>query len=267
MTRFERRRATLYRIAACLVAPLAAGRADAAGGAEAPLVAAAADLRFALDEIAADFRRTSGRALRIVYGSSGNFRRQIAEGAPFELFLSADEAYVFALAREGFVADDGAAYAVGRIALVVPEGSPLALDGELADLAVAARDGRVRRFAIANPEHAPYGRAAREALQKARAWDALQDRLVLGENVAQATQFAVSGGAQGGIVALSLAQSPEVSGRARFVAIPERMHAPLVQRMALTKRAGPTARDFYAYLRGREARAVFERHGFAVPAA
>ena len=131
--------------------------------------------------------------------------------------------------------DDGVPYATGRLALVVPEGSPLKLDGELADLAAAVADGRVRRFAIANPEHAPYGRAAREALQKAGAWDAIQDRLVLGENVAQAAQFAVSGSAQGGIVALSLARSPDVQGRARFVAIPERMHAPLVQRMALTQ--------------------------------
>ena len=238
----------------------------AAVPADAPLIAAAADLRFALDEIAADFRRATGQDVRIVYGSSGNFRRQIAEGAPFELFLSADESYIVALAREGFMIDDGVPYAIGRIALVVPAGSPLKLDGELVDLAAAASDGRVRRFAIANPEHAPYGRAAREALQKARAWDALQDRLVLGENVAQATQFAVSGGAQGGIVALSLARSPEVAGRARFVVIPDQMHAPLVQRMALTRRAQSTAREFYAYLQGPQARAVFLRHGFAAPA-
>ena len=263
MTRFERRRALLRGIAAWALWSMAPGLA--AAPTDAPLVAAAADLRFALDEIAADFRRATGRDVRIVYGSSGNFRRQIAEGAPFELFLSADEAYIIALAREGFMLDDGVPYAIGRIALVVPAGSPLKLDGELVDLAAAARNGRVRRFAIANPEHAPYGRAAREALQAAHAWDALQGRLVLGENVAQATQFAVSGGAQGGIVALSLARSPEVAGRARFIVVPARMHAPLVQRMALTRRAQSTAREFYAYLRGPQARAVFDRHGFAAP--
>ncbi len=266
MTRFERRRRSLHALAALVLWPMAPGLAEAAAPADAPLVAAAADLRFALDEIAADFRRATGQEVRIVYGSSGNFRRQIAEGAPFELFLSADEAYIIALAREGFLLDDGVPYAIGRIALVVPEGSPLKLDGELVDLAAAVGAGRVRRFAIANPEHAPYGRAAREALQKARAWDGLQDRLVLGENVAQATQFAISGGAQGGIVALSLARSPEVAGKARYAVIPESMHAPLVQRMALTKRAQSTARAFYAYLRGPQARAVFERHGFAAPA-
>ena len=248
---------------AALLVPI--GAAAAATQDAAPLVAAAADLRYALDEIAADFKRATGHDVRIVYGSSGNFRRQIAEGAPFELFLSADEAYVLALAREGFMADEGVLYATGRLALVVPQGSPLKLDGDLADLAAAVADGRVRRFAIANPEHAPYGRAAREALQKAGAWDGIQERLVLGENVAQAAQFAVSGSTQGGIVALSLARSPDVQGRARFAVIPERMHAPLVQRMALTRRAQATAREFYDWLRGPQARAVLVRYGFAAP--
>jgi molybdate transport system substrate-binding protein len=265
MPRPDRRRKVLYALVAfgTLLTPFSPAFAAAPG--TAPLVAAAADLRFALDEIAADFKRATGHDVRIVYGSSGNFRRQIAEGAPFELFLSADEAYVLALSREGFMVDDGVPYAIGRLALVIPEGSPLKLDGELADLAAAVADGRVRRFAIANPEHAPYGRAAREALQKAGAWDALRGRLVLGENVAQATQFAVSGSTQGGIVALSLARSPEVRDRARFVVIPERMHAPLVQRMALTRRAQATAREFYAWLRGPQARAVLERYGFGAP--
>ena len=264
MTRFDRRRKLLHvLVLGMLQAPLSPALAAASDAA--PLVAAAADLRFALDEIAADFKRATGHDVRIVYGSSGNFRRQIAEGAPFELFLSADEAYVLALARGGFMVDDGVAYAIGRLALVVPAGSPLKLDGELGDLAAAVADGRVRRFAIANPEHAPYGRAAREALQKAGAWDSIRDRLVLGENVSQAAQFAVSGSAQGGIVALSLARSPEVQGRGRFVAIPERLHAPLVQRMALTKRAQATAREFYAWISGPQARAVLLRHGFTVP--
>ncbi len=187
----------------------------------APLVAAASDLRFALDEVAAQFARDAGDTVRIVYGSSGNFRHQIAEGAPFELFLSADEALVFALAKEGRTVDDGALYAVGRIVLVVPEGSPLKPDPQLRDLASAVADGRVRKFAIANPEHAPYGRAAQEALTAAGAWNAIQPRLVFGENVAQAAQFALSGSAQGGIVALSLARAPGVLGSAKYALIPE----------------------------------------------
>jgi molybdate transport system substrate-binding protein len=233
--------------------------------ADAPLVAAAADLRFALDEIAAQFARGTGDAVRIVYGSSGNFRRQIAEGAPFELFLSADEALVLALAKEGHTVDDGVPYATGRIVLIVPERSALKPDPRLADIAPAVADGRVRKFAIANPEHAPYGRAAQEALTAAGAWDAIAPHLVLGENVAQAAQFALSGSTQGGIVALSLALAPGVLGTATYALIPETMHRPLAQRMVLTKRAGATARAFYDYLRQPAARAVFRRYGFALP--
>jgi molybdate transport system substrate-binding protein len=249
---------------ACLVA-FSALIAGPVAAADAPLIAAASDLRFALDDVATRFARDNRGSVRIVYGSSGNFRRQIAEGAPFELFLAADEAYVLALAKEGRTVDEGVLYATGRIALVVPEGSALRLEPRLTDLAAAVADGRVRKFAIANPEHAPYGRAAQEALSAAGAWDAIQPRLVLGENVAQAAQFALSASAQGGIIALSLALAPEVLGSARYVAIPETMHRPLNQRMVLTKRAQATARAFYAYLQQPAARAVFKRYGFAFP--
>jgi molybdate transport system substrate-binding protein len=258
----DRRRfvASALKGAAIALVPGASHRAFAA---DAPLVAAASDLRFALDEIAGAFARDGGGALRIVYGSSGDFRRQIAIGAPFELYLSADESYVLALAREGKLVDDGTIYAIGRIALVVPRGSPLALDATLADLASAVAAGRVKKFAIANPEHAPYGRAAREALTAAGVWAAIEPRLVLGENVSQAAQFAVSGSAQGGLVALSLALAPRALGDARHVAVPASMHAPLRQRMALTRRAGALARAFYDYLQQPAPRAVLRRFGFA----
>jgi molybdate transport system substrate-binding protein len=230
-----------------------------------PLVAAASDLRFALDEAVAAFARDTSNAVRVVYGSSGNFRRQIADGAPFELFLSADEALVLALAKEGRTLDGGALYATGRIVLVVPERSALKLDPRLADIAPAVADGRVRKFAIANPEHAPYGRAAQQALAAAGAWNAIVPHLVLGENVSQAAQFALSGSAQGGIVALSLALAPGVVGTARYAVIPESMHEPLRQRMVLTKRAGAVARAFYRYLQEPPARAILERYGFTLP--
>ena len=236
-----------------------------ATGAEVPLVAAASDLRFALDEIAAAWARETGQNVRVVYGSSGNFRRQIAEGAPFDLFLSADESLVFALAKEGFTVDDGIPYAIGRLALIVPAESQLKLDPELKDIGPAIADRRLRKFAIANPEHAPYGRAAQEALTRVGAWNALSGHLVLGENVAQAAQFATSGSAQGGIVALSLALSPGALGTARYVAIPDRLHMPLRQRMVLTKRADARVRDFYRYLQQPAARAVLVRHGFTLP--
>ena len=252
------------RVCGWFCAWLLAAALPAAAGAP-PLVAAASDLRFALDEAAAAFKRDTGNDVRIVYGSSGNFRRQIADGAPFEMFLSADEAFVFALAKEGRTLDDGALYATGRIVLVVPQGSALRLDPQLADLAPAVADGRLRKFAIANPEHAPYGRAAQQALTAAGAWTAIGNHLVLGENVSQAAQFALSGSAQGGIVALSLALAPGVLGSARYAVIPETMHEPLRQRMVLTQRAGPVARAFYRYLQEPPARAILERYGFALP--
>lgn len=230
-----------------------------------PVVAAASDLQFALAEIATAFTRDTGAEVRLAFGSSGNFRRQIAQGAPFELFLSADETYVDALVAEGRTVDRGVRYARGRLVLFVPAGSPLKPDPTLADVKAAAADGRLTRLAIANPEHAPYGRAAREALQRAGAWDAVAPRLVLGENVSQAAQFATSGGAQGGIFAYSLALSPAVAGRGVHVLLPAASHAPLHQRMVLVKGAGEAARAFYDYLQQRAARAVFRKHGFALP--
>lgn len=230
-----------------------------------PIVAAASDLQFALPDLAAAFKRASGRDVRLAFGSSGNFRRQIADGAPFELFLSADAAYVEALARERWSADDGVVYAIGRLALFVPQGSPIEADPELRGVAAALSDGRLRKFAIANPEHAPYGRAARQVLMRAGLWAAIEPRLVLGENISQAAQFAVGGAAQGGIVAYSLVRSPALAGRGKYVLLPAAQHDPLVQRMALSKHAGATARAFYEFLQQPAARAIFERHGFEVP--
>lgn len=240
-----------------------------AGGyaAEAPAVAAAADLKFALEPVAANFRRDTGRAVKLSFGSSGNFTVQIENGAPFELFLSADEAYVFRLAEQGLTRDRGTGYAVGRIVLFAPHGSPLDVDGGLADLGRTLADGRLRRFAIANPEHAPYGRAARAALIHAGIWDTVQPTLVLGENAAQATQFAASGASEGGIIPLSLSRAPEVERLGRFALIPSEWHEdePLHQRMVLLRDAGPTAMAFYRYLQTPATRAVLARFGFSLP--
>jgi molybdate transport system substrate-binding protein len=233
--------------------------------AQVPAIAAASDLQFALSEAAVAFRRATGDDVRIAFGSSGNFTQQIENGAPFELFLSADEAYIERLAAKGFARDAGTLYAVGRIVLFVPQGSPLKLDATLNDLRAAAGDGRVKRFAIANPEHAPYGRAAREALTAAGIWEAIQPRLVLGESASQAMQFAAAGGAQGGIVPYSLAKAGEMSSRGAHVLLSDRTHAPLRQRMALMKRAGPIATRFHDWLQQREAREIFVRYGFALP--
>lgn len=230
-----------------------------------PAVAAASDLKFALEHAAADFRKATRRDVKLVFGSSGNFYRQIEQGAPFQLFMSADEALVLKLAAAGKTEDRGELYATGRIVLFVHAGSNLALDTRFTGLKAAVAAGAIRRFAIANPEHAPYGRAAEQALRNLGVWEALQPKLVLAENVSQAAQFASSASADGGIFAYSLALSPQVSQLGRYVLIPESMHEPLRQRMALLRGARDTARAFYRYLQAREGREVFKRYGFVLP--
>lgn len=230
-----------------------------------PTVAAASDLKFAIEEIAARFEGETGHKLRLVFGSSGNFKTQIMQGAPFHLFMSADEGFVYELADAGRTEDRGRAYAVGRIGVIVPPGSPLKPDGSLKDLGAALKDGRLQRFAIANPDHAPYGARAREALQHAGLWEAIRHKLVFGENVSQAAQFAVSGSTQGGIIAQSLALAPAVARTGKFQLIPEGWHQPLKQRMVLVKGAPPAARAFYEHLSTPAAQAVMLRYGFALP--
>lgn len=230
-----------------------------------PAIAAASDLKFALDEIAAAFRQQTGQSLRISYGSSGNFKTQILQGAPFELFLSADEAFVAELHAAGKARDKGTLYAIGRIVVFAPKGSSLSADAELKGLGSLIGSGKLRRFAIAHPGHAPYGRAAKEALVKAGLWDRIQPHLVLGENVSQAAQFATAGGAEGGIFAYSLALSPAIADRGSYVLIPDSAHAPLRQSMALMKNASPGAEAFFAFLQRPSARAILKRHGFTLP--
>ena len=258
--------ASLRRLAPCLaVATVCLCMPTSALAQPAATVAAASDLKFAIEEVAARFEQHSGHKLRLVFGSSGNFKTQILQGAPFHLFMSADEGFVHELADAGRTEDRGRAYARGRIGIIVPPGSPLRPDGELKDLGAALKDGRLQKFAIANPDHAPYGARAKEALQHAGLWDAIQPRLVLGENISQAAQFATSGSTQGGIIAQSLALAPAVARTGHFQLIPEAWHLPLKQRMVLGKGAPPAAKAFYAYLRTPAAQAIMVRYGFAMP--
>lgn len=229
-----------------------------------PVVAAASDLNVALPEIARRFERDTGARVDLVFGSSGALTRQIQDGAPFEVFLSADEAFVDTLAAAGLTRGRGMLYGVGRIVLFAPTGSPLnPLDG-LDGLARLVASGAVRRFAIANPAHAPYGRAAEAALKTHGLWTALQPHLVLGENVSQAAQFATTGNAVGGIIAYSLALAPNLQGRGRYALIPADDHPPLRQRMVLTGRAGDVATRFFDYMQAPPARALLERYGFGL---
>lgn len=237
----------------------------AADNAPIPAIAAAANIKFALDDIVKNFTAETGLKVRVSYGSSGNFVAQIQHGAPFEMLLSADERYIHELQKAGFTRDEGVQYAVGRLALVAPKNSPLTLDVELTGLKALVATGQLDRFAIANPDHAPYGERARELLKKLGLWDDLQAKLILGENASQAAQFAISGSTQGGIIPLSLAIAPQFQALGHYLALPSELHAPLNQRMALMPNASSTTERFYLYLQSDTARAVFTQYGFGLP--
>jgi len=254
----------LWTTAICLAAALFLPSSVAAQS-KAPVIAAASDLQFAVKEIATAFKSETGMEVRISLGSTGNFARQIREGAPFQIFMAADERFIEDLHRDNFTRDDGDLYGIGRVVMMVPHGSALTADGRLASLAAALSAGKIKRFAIANPDHAPYGMRAREALQHKGLWDALQPYMVLGENVSQAAQFALSGNAQGGIIAYSLALAPNLKIRGSYELIPEDWHKPLRQRMALLRNAGPVAEKFYIYMNGPSARTIMKRYGFVLP--
>jgi molybdate transport system substrate-binding protein len=230
-----------------------------------PRVAAASDLKFALEEIAANFARAGGGRVDLIFGSSGTLTHQLLDGAPYDLFLSADEAFVSRLADAGLTRDRGVLYAIGRLVLFAPRGSPLAVDPELAGLRALAERGAPARFAIANPAHAPYGRAAEAVLRRRGLWTSIEPSLVLGENISQAAQFATAGAAAGGLLAYSLVLAPAMQDRGTYALVPASDHPPLRQRMVLLKQASPTAARFYEYLQQPATREVLRRFGFELP--
>lgn len=225
-------------------------------------VAAAADLKFALDEVVHRFRQDNpGATVDLIYGSSGKFHAQIQQGAPYDLFFSADIAYPRALQDAGLAASEARPYALGRLVLWRrgSAGVPPVLD-ELAT-------PEIRKVAIANPRHAPYGKRAEEALRASGLWAQVEAKLVLGENVAQAAQFVQTGNAQAGIIALSLALGPELSRSGRYTLLPEHLHQPLEQGFIITRRAAGNslAQRFAAFVQEPAARRTFERYGFVLP--
>jgi molybdate transport system substrate-binding protein len=229
-------------------------------------VAAAADLQFVMPDLADKFEKRTGTKVNITYGSSGNFYSQLQNGAPFDLFFSADIDYPRKLEAAG-LAEPGTLYeyAAGRIAIWMPAniGVDVARQGWNALL-----DSAVQKIAIANPEHAPYGRAAVAALKKAGIYEQVKVKLVYGENISQAAQFVQSGNAQAGIVAMSLAVSPGMKDGKRWE-IPSEMHPPIDQAAIVLKSAAnkPGARAFLEFIKSEPGRATFSNYGFSLPAA
>jgi len=224
-------------------------------------VAAASDLSFALHEMIGAFEHETGHQVRLTLGSSGNFYAQIVNGAPFDVFLSADMDYPKQLEANGHAVPGSVfTYGLGALALWVPRQSTLRL--ERLGLQVLLDDS-VKKVAIANPEHAPYGRAAVAAMKHAKVYDRVKAKLVLGENVSQAAQFVQSGAADIGIIALSIVLSAPMRQSGRYWMIPADMYPLLVQAAVLLKRAGPAARDFYQWLHGSDAQQILFKYGFA----
>ena len=229
-------------------------------------VAAAADLSSALPELAANYQKQAGIIVRLSFGSSGNLTQQIKNGAPFDLFFSADEDYPKQLAQAGLAeASSLQRYARGRLVLWIPAGSTL--DVAHRGLEVLA-DPSVQKIAIANPQHAPYGRAAETALKRAGLYDKIAAKLVLGENVSQAAQFVESGNAQAGLIALSHALAPGMKDKGRYWAVPADLY-PELNQAAVVLTQSPHKKEatgFLDYLKTPEARSILQRFGFALAA-
>jgi molybdate transport system substrate-binding protein len=227
-------------------------------------VAAAADLKLAMGELAAEFEKTGGAKVDVTYGSSGNFFSQLQNGAPFDLFFSADIEYPRKLEAAGITETATLyEYAIGRIVIWTPPESKL----DLAKLGwKVLLDSQVQKIAIANPEHAPYGRAAVAAMQKAGIYEQVKPKLVYGENISQTAQFVQSGNAQAGIVAMSLAVSPAMKNGKQWE-IPADMH-PAIEQAAIIMKAAKNkqaAKAFLEFVKSKDGRAILEKYGFVIP--
>ena len=230
--------------------------------AEPMTIAAAADLKFAMNELVSTFKKSNPKdAVDVIYGSSGQFQTQIQQGAPFDMFFSADIGFPRELAKTGLAASEPRPYAFGRIVLWSST-----MDATKMTLASLA-DPKIDRIAIANPKHAPYGKRAEEALRAAGVWDKVSPKLVFGENIAQTAQYVSTGNAQVGIIALSLAVNPELASKGGYWLIPDKLHLPLEQGYVITKRpeSNPTAKRFSEYMSSKPARAVMTKYGFVLP--
>ncbi|HTJ14650.1 MAG TPA: molybdate ABC transporter substrate-binding protein [Dinghuibacter sp.] len=230
----------------------------AAQGQQKVLVAAAADLRYAMDSLVATYTRMHPDArIEATYGSSGNFYEQIQNGGPYDLFFSADMDYVVKLKAEGKVYGNVVRYATGHLVLWSRSLDPSDKKMQL------LTDPAVKKIAIANPAHAPYGKRAVESLEYYKLYDQVKDKLVLGENISQTAQFAATGSADVGLIALSLALSPSMK-EGRFWRVPEASHSLLEQGYALLQHgaANTEARNFAVFITTPPAKAVLTRFGF-----
>lgn len=236
------------------------------GNAQEITVAAASDLQFAFHDVGERFERETGKHVKLIFGSSGNFFAQLQNGAPFDVFFSADIDYPKRLEAAGLTVPGTLyPYAIGRIVLWVPTQSKLDLNRGLQVLV----DPSIHKVAIANPEHAPYGRAAVAALRHENIYDQVSAKFVLGENISQTATFVVSGNADVGIVALSLAVAPSMKDKGRYAEIPAADHPAIEQAAVILKSSThqDIARQFIQYLKTSAIQELLRGYGFTVPGA
>jgi len=227
-------------------------------------IAAASDLNFAFREIVTEYEKSSGNHVRLTLGSSGNFYAQIQNGAPFDLYFSADISYPRKLEEAGLTVPGSLyPYAVGRIVMWAGHESHI----DVTQGFEALREPTVKKIAIANPKHAPYGRAAVAAMEYFKVYDQVKDKLVLGENISQAAQFVESGAADVGIIALSLALAPPMQAAGHYWEIPADAHPPIEQGAVILMggKNQESAKAFLSFIQGAEGQTMMKRYGFVVP--
>jgi len=232
-------------------------------GAQPATVAVAANMKDAFAEINSAFKATGKPELRVVYGSSGNLTTQILNGAPFNLFIAADEHFPLELYKNGKTIDEGVVYAIGKLALIAKDSSGITLADSKASIAGAMV--KANKIAIAKPELAPYGKAAVEYLKAEGLWDLAKDKLVYGDNIGIATTYVLAGAADIGFTALSLAKSPEVMKETSFLLVSSKLYAPIKQRMVLIKRAPPEAVSLYQFMQSTMAKSILHKYGYSTP--
>jgi molybdate transport system substrate-binding protein len=232
-------------------------------GAQQTTVAVAANMKDTFAEISSAFMATGKPEFRVVYGSSGNFTAQIINGAPFSLLISADERFPLELYKRGLTMDAGSIYAIGKLAIITKNSSNIKLLDTKAEIARAIV--KANKVAIAKPELAPYGKAAIEYLKAEGLWDLAKDKLVYGDNIGVATTYVLTGAADIGFIALSLAKSAEVSKETNFILANPNLYEPILQRMVLLKGASPEAIELYRFMQNPKAKSILEKYGYSSP--
>ena len=225
-------------------------------------VAAAANLNGVLDELISQYTKQSAQLVKVVYGSSGHFYQQMTQGAKYDIFLSANQDYVDRLVSQGYSSDEGVVYAKGRLVLLVSNMSRIRVTPDLSDLKLAIQDGRLSKFAIANPALAPYGVAATNTLEYLGLTKMFQPLLVMGGDVGQTMLFIHSEAAQAGMVPWSMVKQSKTIKEDSYILIPVNQHQPILQKMMVFKQANPSAKGFYDYLQSAEAKKIWRQYGY-----